>query len=280
MAIPDIRQRVGYLFLAVAVGHIILISAQVNSRSGVPLLEVVIFGIYAQVQRVTSGTVNAVRGVWTEYFALHGVRVENEALRRQVADLQVRLQRQQALAEQSARLRQLLDLRERSNMVTRSAEIIGGSPAPDFRTVTIDRGLRDGLRADMAVIAPSGVVGRVVLPASHAAKVQLIIDRNAAAAAVVARSRAQGIVMGTGDDLLRLEYLSASSDVKTGDVVVTSGIDGIYPKGFVIGRVESVERAGGAYKRVLVRPAVDLSGLEEVLVVLTPPTASAGEGTE
>jgi len=117
------------------------------------------------------------------------------------------------------------------------------------------------------VIAPAGIVGRVVLPTPRAAKVQLIIDRNAAAAGLVERTRAQGVVVGTGGDRLRFEYLPGTADLKTGDRVVTSGIDGIYPKGFVIGQIESIERSAGEFSTVLIRPAVNLSALETVLVV-------------
>jgi rod shape-determining protein MreC len=111
--------------------------------------------------------------------------------------------------------------------------------------------------------------------------VQLLIDRNAAAGALVARSRAQGVVKGSGDDRLLLEYVSEAADVATGDLVVTSGIEGIFPKGFTIGRVDGVEKAGPAYKRITVKPAVNFSSIEEVLVVLTPtPVREAEEGHE
>jgi rod shape-determining protein MreC len=131
----------------------------------------------------------------------------------------------------------------------------------------------------MSVIAPAGVVGRLVVPSLRSAKVQLLIDRNAAAGAIIERTRAQGVVVGSGDDRLRLDYVSEVFDVVAGDVVMTSGIDGIYPKGFIIGRIESVERVGGSYKRILIKPAVDFSALEEVLVVLTPtPARAASEG--
>ena len=131
----------------------------------------------------------------------------------------------------------------------------------------------------MAVIAPGGVVGRLVVPSARAAKVQLLIDRNAAAGAIIERTRAQGVVVGSGDDRLRLEYVSEVSDVVAGDVVVTSGIDGIYPKGFIIGRIEQVEKSGGSYKRITIKPAVDFTSLEEVLVVLAPSQArDAAEG--
>jgi rod shape-determining protein MreC len=137
--------------------------------------------------------------------------------------------------------------------------------------VTIDKGTSDRLQTDMAVISPSGVVGRVILPSPRASKVQLLVDRNAAAGAAIQRSRAQGVVVGLGTDELRLDYVPGTADVKPGDLVVTSGIDGIYPKGFVIGTVETVERGAGPYHEIRVRPAVDFARLEEVLIVLTPP---------
>jgi rod shape-determining protein MreC len=162
---------------------------------------------------------------------------------------------------------------------TIAAEIIGAAATPDFRTLTIDKGTRDGVKTDMSVIAPAGIVGRLVVPSLRSAKVQLLIDRNAAAGAIIERTRAQGVVVGGGDDRLRMEYVSEVFDVVVGDVVMTSGIDGIYPKGFIIGQVESIERAGGAYKRITIKPAVDFTSLEEVLVVLTPtPARDAAEG--
>ena len=278
MALQDIRQRSGYLFLSVVLAQIILISAQVNSRSGVPVLESVTFGVFAEVQRAASGVVSSVRQVWGSYVGLRQAHAENQELKRQLADAQIQIQEQRALADRSRNLAELLQLRDRATLQTAAAEIIGDAAAPDFRTMTIDKGTRDGLRPDMAVIAPAGVVGRVVVPSLRAAKVQLLIDRNAAAGALIARSRAQGVVVGEGDERLRMEYVSEVADVTKGDLVVTSGIDGIFPKGFVIGVVDSVEKAGGMYKRIVVKPAVNFRSLEEVLVVLTPMPGREVEG--
>ena len=278
MALQDIRQRSGYLFLSVVLAQIILISAQVNSRSGVPVLESVTFGVFAEVQRAASGVVSSVRQVWGSYVGLRHAHAENQELKRQLAAAQIQIQEQRALADRSRNLAELLQLRDRATLQTAAAEIIGDAAAPDFRTMTIDKGTRDGLRPDMAVIAPAGVVGRVVVPSLRAAKVQLLIDRNAAAGALIARSRAQGVVVGEGDERLRLEYVSEVADVTKGDLVVTSGIDGIFPKGFVIGVVDSVEKAGGMYKRIVVKPAVNFRSLEEVLVVLTPMPGREVEG--
>jgi rod shape-determining protein MreC len=270
----DIRQRSGFLFLAVMLGHVILISAQVNARTGVPVLEAVTFGVFAQMQRVVSAGTSGVRRVWSGYVSLRHLKIENDGLKRQLADAQVDLQRQRALADRSRGLERLLGLRDQSKLMTIPAEIIAAGASPDFRTVTIDKGSRDGLRADMAIIAPGGVVGRVATASARAAKVQLLVDRNAAAGAIIARSRAQGVVVGGGDDRLRMDYVSEAADIAVGDVVMTSGIDGIYPKGFAIGRVEAVEKNGPASTRIVVKPAVDFRTLEEILVVLTPPDGS------
>ncbi len=277
MSILEIRQHAGYLFLAVTLGHVILISAQVNSRSGVPLLEAVTFGMFAEAQRSTSAGVSTVRGFWNRYGSLRNVEKENAELRRQIEAVQVELQERRALADRARGLQELLDLRDRSKLKTTAAEIIASSASPDFRTLTIDKGTSSGLRADMAVIAPGGVVGRVVTPSGRAAKVQLLVDRNAAAGALIERSRAQGVVKGIGESHLQLEFVSEAADVAVGDLVVTSGIEGIFPKGFTIGRVDAVEKTGPAYKRITVMPAVDFSALEEVLVVLTPTPAREAE---
>lgn len=277
MALPDVRQRVGLLLAAVVLGHIILISAQVNSRAGVPVLEQVTLGLFSEVQRAAAAAVDGVRGAWHGYVDLRGVQAQNLALKAEVDALRVRLQEEHALAERSRQLQRLLELREETSLSVVAAEVVGGGASPDFQTVTIGKGTGDGLGTDMAVLAPEGVVGRVVTPTSRAAKVQLLIDRNAAAGAMIERTRAQGVVFGTGDGLLRMDYVAEVGGVEVGDQVVTSGVDGIYPKGFVIGEVEAVERTGDAYKAITVRPAIDVRRLESVLVVLTPPAGGEGD---
>jgi rod shape-determining protein MreC len=278
MPFPAIRHRVGYLFLAVAIGQLVLISAQASDRSRLSLLGQVAFAALSEVQRAVAGVADGVGRLWGGYVALRSVHRENADLRGRVADLEVRLQQQRAMVERSTRLQQLLDLRDRLGFSTTAANVIAGSATPDFRAVTIDKGTWHGVKDDMAAIAAAGVVGRVIMPGPRVSKVQLLVDRNAAAAGLIERSRAQGIVMGSGEDLLRMEYLASLADVTRGDSVVTSGIDGIYPKGLLIGRVENVERAGSAYITVRVRPAVDFSRLEEVLIVLARPAGEADEG--
>jgi rod shape-determining protein MreC len=278
VAILDVRQRSGYLLLAVMLFHVILISAQVNSRSGVSVLESVTFGVFSEVQRGSSSGFSSVRNVWKRYIGLRHVEAENASLRRELDDVKIQLQERRALADRAKGLQALLELRDHSNLQTTAAEIIASSPSPDFRTVTIDKGTLYALQPDMAVIAPGGVVGRVVIPTLRSSKVQLLVDRNAAVGALIERSRAQGVAMGSGDQRLKLEYVSETADVVVGDQVVTSGIDGIFPKGFTIGSVDVVEKSGPSYKRITIKPAVDFSSLEEVLVVLTPTPIHQAEG--
>lgn len=274
----DIRQRTGWVFFSVMIAQVLLVSAQVQTRSGVRVIEAVSFGAFSRVQSVTSSGIRGVRDVWSNYSELRGAREENQALKQQLAELEVRLQEQRAVAARTQKLTELLELKAATPLPTIAAEVIGGNPnaTPGIREITIDRGTADGVQPSMAVIAPRGIVGRVVgYPAAHAARVQLIIDRNAAAGALIERTRVGGMVVGTpGQPPLAMEMVSGLADVNTGDLVVSSGIDGIYPKGYAIGWVETVERGGALYLGLRVRPAVDFNSLEEVLVVLVPPRAA------
>jgi rod shape-determining protein MreC len=275
-AVFDIRRRTGFILLAVLTAQIVLISAQVRFDSGVPVIESVTFGFFSGIQRLTFGLVDGVGNMWARYSSLQSVAEENTLLRQQVANLQVQLQNERARARRSESLQQLLNFRKALPWSTVAAEVIAVDATPWFRTVTIARGTRDGLQTDLAVLAPAGVVGRVVGPlGANAAKVQLLVDRNAAIGAMLERSRSTGIVTGhVGDLPLRFDYISNLADVQVGDRVVTSGSEGIYPKGYLIGVVESVQMGrglyqdSGLYQDIGVRPVVDFGALEDVLVIM------------
>jgi rod shape-determining protein MreC len=269
----DIRKRTGWLFFSVMMAQLLLVSAQVQTRTGTRALQAVTFEVFSRVQRGSAAVVSGTRGFWGSYVALRGVRAENEALKRRVGQLEVQLQQEHALAAQSRQLQALMELKSQATLPTLAADVIAGNPDPVMRTVTINRGGADGVLADMAVIAPGGIVGRVIAPVGrHAARVQLLIDRNAAAGALTERTRAGGVVVGAdANPPLRMDLVSNLADVKAGDRVVASGVDGIYPKGYAIGLIERADRGAGLYRNVAVRPAVDFSGIEEVLVVLVPP---------
>jgi rod shape-determining protein MreC len=267
-----LRQRTGVLFVAVLVGHLILISAQVQSRKGVPVLEAVTFGLFSRVQNVAANVVDFWRNGWGNYVALRGARSENEQLKQQVANLEVRLAEQHALAAKTEQLQALLDLKASQTLPTLAAEVVAGNPNPGILTVTVNRGSADGVQSDMAVISPKGIVGRVIgRPAAHASRVQLLVDQSAAAGAMIERTRTGGMVVGVDSDpQLQMQLVSNLADVVPGDVVVASGSDGVYPKGFPIGKVEKSDRGSGLYRQITVRPAVDFTNVEDLLIILVP----------
>ena len=276
------RQRIGYLVLAVVLGHVILISAQVNVRQEGNFLQVVSFSALAGIEEIISFGTNAVGTAWSRYVSLRDAEEENAVLRESIGQLELQLQQQNALARRARSLQHLLELRKSVELLTLSAQVIAVDATPWFRTFTVDRGTGDGVRQDLAVIAPNGVVGRVVgTPGPRAAKVQLLIDRNAAAGALIERTRAAGVVTGVdGQSLLRMDYVSNLEDVQIGDAVVTSGTDGIYPKGFIIGTVADVRRGDDLYKSILVAPVVEFANLEDVLIVLNNDRFTQAEENE
>jgi rod shape-determining protein MreC len=260
------------LFAVICVGHVLLISAQVQSASGLPVLQSIAFGALARFQTATGAVADSGRGLWTNYVAVSGAARESEALRRRVLDLETELQRQRALADRAMALESALGLRAEVPAPTLAARVIAGSPAPGSSRVMIDRGRRDGIRPDLAVIGELGVVGRVISPvASGAATVQLLVGQDAGAGVTLERSGAGGIVLGGGNAApLRIAYVPRLADVQPGERVLTSGQDGIYPAGFLVGTVDEVLDAGTAERQILVRPAVDFSHIDLVLVVLSP----------
>jgi len=270
MARADAGRRARSLLVAVVLGHVLLISAQVATPAGPSLLRITLVGVVTGIQEASWLAAGAIHGVWDGYAALRSVRSDNARLVQENTDLKVQLQQARANAAGADDMRALLDLRPHLPWKTTGADVVAGSLSPDFRAVTIDKGLGDGLARDMAVINAAGVLGRVAQPAANTATVQLLIDRSAAAAVRIDRTRTEGIAMGNGDGTLRLEYLSASADVIEGDTVVTAGIDGVYPPGLRVGLIERVVRAGPAYRQVVIRPFADFSRLETVLVLTSP----------
>jgi rod shape-determining protein MreC len=278
----DIHKNTGYLFLGVMIAQVILVSAQVQTKSGTRALQAVTFEVFSRVESGTASMVRGSRDVWGNYFALRGVRTDNEALRQRVAELEVRLQQEHALAVRSRELQALVGLKSQLELPTVAAEVIAGNPDPLMRTLTINRGSNDGVQADMAVIAPGGIVGRIIAPVGHrASRVQLLIDGTAGAGALIERTRAGGLVVGVdATPPLRMDMVSNLADVKPGDRVVASGVDGIFPKGYGIGTIEKAERGSGLYLAISVKPGVDFSSLEEVLVVLVPSRGAGHDEAE
>lgn len=262
-----------WLLLGVLVfAHLIAISRQVDA-GGVSLLERFVFLLLSPVQRTFTGALRGVSGAWGAYADLRGVHEENALLRERLRLLEMEIQQRQQLADEAARLRELLELSRILPLRTLAAEVTSRDGMPWFRTLVINKGLDDGVALDAPVLSPTGVVGRVIAVGPRAAKVQILLDREAGVGVLIERSRVTGVISGqvafsdSGTTDLVMSYVSTLADVVVGDVVVTSGLDRLFPKGLVVGRVRSVLPGSGLFKEILVAPSARFDRIEEVLVV-------------
>jgi rod shape-determining protein MreC len=224
--------------------------------------------------RLQSGVMALTRGigdVWRGYIALVHTKKENEKLVEELQQLKAENLHLRDLALENSRFQELLEFKQSSTLELKAARVVGRDPTNWYRTVTINKGERDGLRVDMGVITPVGVVGRIIKSTPAASQVLLLTDRNSSVAALVQRTRDEGLVEGTESGLARIKYLPILSEVGTGDVILTSGLAGTFPKGLLIGQVAAVQKKeDGLFQVAQIKPAVDFTKLEEVLVVLKP----------
>ena len=210
---------------------------------------------------------NGASDLWHNYFYLRGVRQENRELRDQIEQLQIEQVRMKQDADQAHRLQSLLGFKEQFIAKTLAAQVIGSSGSEQSRTVTIDRGSRDGIQPDMAVISATGVVGKVISVFKSTAQVLLINDQQSGVGTILEQSRLQGVLKGKSSGALVIDKIMPDEEVKPGDKVLTSGGDQIFPKGLIIGNVDKIEK-GPEFLQVTVRPTAALNRLEEVLVIL------------
>ncbi len=269
-------RRSGFLLLALVLLHLVAISGQVDGGHGVSLLERVILTAASPLQRLASGGVRGIAEAWRAYADLRGVREENQRLQERVDALEQLLHEKQDRVREAERLRGLLEMKPLMPQESIAAEVVSREGVPWFRSLMINQGSSAGVRLNAAVVTPQGVVGRVVAVGPQAARVQLLLDRDCSAGVVVQGSRDAGVVQGQvgfadqGTSELLMKYVAAQARVKVGDIVVSSGLDGIYPKGLIVGRVRSVAQPSGLFKDVLVTPAVAFDRIEEVLVIKSP----------
>ena len=250
------------------VGSLFLFSVSLRSRPyRDPIAHVLLDGL-APFQNAFTWLRSRTRGVWTGYISLVGIRRDNQQLRERVATLESELVRLSELEQANRRLAELLQFRAAMRGAAYGARVIGRDPLPWFRTLTVDRGERDGVRRGLAVLSPQGVVGQIAEVSRTAARVLLLTDHNSGIDAIVQRSRARGIVQGAREQGCHMNYLRQDEDVAVGDRVVTSGMDGIFPKGVLIGEVvEVTRRHRGLLQAAVIRPSAPLEQIEEVLIV-------------
>jgi rod shape-determining protein MreC len=269
---PGRSQHRSLLLLAAAVGiQVLLLAAQVRSDQEVRLIRVWAVEIVAPLGRSATWALDGIRGTWNSYIGLRRMGRENAELRASIERLQLRNAELEGRAAEADRLSALLNFRQRNADVPMlAARVIGANPSSSGRIAFLDRGSRDGVELNMGVITPDGIVGKVLAVYPDTSQVLLISDKESGVGALLADSRAQGPVRGTGDPLLGMEYVTKEVMVSAGDTVLTSGQDRIFPKDLPVGKVVRVRPDPRTpFHQILVQPAARLDRLEEVLVLLT-----------
>jgi len=228
--------------------------------------------LVAPFQESVTDAIRFSQDIWQHYFNLVTTSQENTHLNHELRLALEHKNRQGEIELSNTRLRDLLGFRKTVTHRFVAAEVIGRDPSPWFKTIVIDKGLQDGVDKGLPVVMPEGVVGLVTNAAHHYATVLLLIDQNSAIDALVQNSRARGIIEGEPAGQCRFKYVLRKYEVKVGEVVISSGLDGVFPKGFRIGYVSGVTKPNaGIFQEVRVTPYIDFDRLEEVLVVLGRP---------
>lgn len=261
-------------FLALAVLALVLISYTGPGRSNLTPVEKIVKTITTPVESGVTTVINGIGDTFGSVFSIGSIKKENKTLKDQVAKLEAENNLLKEYEYQNLRLRDLLQYKDSiaRNFDTTAASVIARNPSNWFQTLTINKGESDGLKKNMAVVTGQGLVGHVINVSSNSAEVSLIISDDSAVGGLVQVTRTPGVVEGLPDNsgLLKMIHISKDAPVRAKQVVISSGLGGIFPKGVPIGRVTEVEiESNGLVKYAMVRPFVDFNRLEEVLVIKT-----------
>ena len=266
------RERIAWVFAPLLILHLVLLSLQIEDSSGNTLIKTWALRIQSPVLVLSDATLGGIKRLWIDYVWLIGARDENRQLKETVSRLSFLNRSYEEARLENERLRDLVVMIE-SISSDADFRILGArvsARTPEFlaNIMYVDRGSKHGVRANAPVISGNGIVGRIILVTELYSQVQLITNPDAAIGAMLGESRTPGILTGTGDEMLAMNYISNILPVKTGEVVLSSGLDGIFPKGVVIGEVVVSERGNDIFREIKVKPAIDLVRLEEVVILL------------
>jgi len=267
-AIPS-RHKSLVLLAGVILLQVLLLAMQIKRDSQGRLIRTWTVGAVSPFERAGSYVFGSFRDTWRSYFALRGTKKDNDDLRRENDALKLRVAQLEGKAAEADRLGALLHFRQsQSDVPMIAARVIGGGASTASQTIELGRGEHDGIRENMGVITPDGVVGKVIKAYPNTAQVLLLTDRDSGVGAMLADSRTQYPVGGVGEPLISLKYVPNDDDVSVGARVVTSGMDKIFPRDLPVGTITEI-RPGNPFKQIRIKPAANLERLEEVLVLLS-----------
>ena len=258
---------VGVLFLQV-LGLAMQVKKSGNDEEKTRLIRVWAVDAVTPFERAVIWAQNGTRDLWHNYFYLRGVRAENRQLKQQIEHMRLEQVRLADDAAQARRLQILLAFKEQFISRTVAAQVIGSSGSDLSRIIYIDKGKNAGIEPDMAVMTSDGVVGKVLLVYPSVAQVLLVSDQSSGVGAILEKTRLQGVLRGTPNGEVALERVMSDEQVPVGETVLTSGGDQIFPKGLPVGTVTEVGSGKDLFLNIKIKPAADLSKLEEVLVLI------------
>lgn len=219
--------------------------------------------------KITTLCIKKANQVWEDYFYLFDLKKENTFLRESIEKLKSENQVLKEASLENRRLRRLLAFKKKLSYKSLTAEILGRDPSSWFKTLIVDKGARDGVVRGLGVITPTGVVGKIINVSHTTSKVLLITDANSAVDSVVKRHQVRGIIEGYSENRCKFSYVLKTEDIKPKDIILTSGLNGIYPQGILIGTVSDVvNKKSDFFQFVEVKPAVEFSKLYAVLILL------------
>lgn len=255
---------VNALLVLLLLGQLVLLTSQVEGDDSV--LERATLATLAPISHWTSTTLDRVGGVGRSFRGARALRVANAELEAEVDRLRHELVRLHGVEEELERLSRISGYQGAASGEGVVADVVFVDDGSWLRTLVLYAG-RIVPRRNQPVVTPEGLVGRVITPAGHYSKVQLITDSTSSASAMIERTRRKGLVQGDGEGGLELRFIPLRADVRVGDRIVTAGIDGVYPRGIPIGRVSKVAPGGGLFHVIELAPAVDFGLLDQVYVL-------------
>jgi len=263
------RRRAG-LLAALVFAAILLLTGQLRTpdHRAIGWVGEGILSLLTPAQVALEGALEAAERWWVALSEIGQLRSENARLRAEVERLRRRVARLEEAQSEVVRLRRLLQVRPLPPEVPRAARVVARDPGSWFATVLLDRGARDGVRRHDAVVTADGLVGRVLEVYPTAARVLLLSDPRSAVGVLVQRTRDAAVVEGRAGPVLRLRYLPRDSGIRPGDLLVTSGLGGVFPRGIRVGTVRAILPKAGLFLEAEVTPAADLDRIEEVLILL------------
>jgi len=268
VAIPS-RHKSLVLLAGVILLQVLMLAVQIKRDAEGRLIRVWTVGAVSPIERAGSYGFGWIRDGWRHYFALQNTTKDNEKIRHENDALKLQITQLQGKAAEADRLAALLNFRQsHGDVPMMSARVIGTGAGTASLTIQLDRGERDGIRKNMGVITPDGVIGKVVEAYPNASQVLLLTDKESGVGAMLADSRIQSPVGGQGEPLLVMKYVPNDDTVNLGERVITSGMDRIFPRDLPVGTVAEI-KSGNPFKQIRIKPAANLERLEEVLVLLS-----------